>query len=1016
MRRPGERSDVDVAPVRPVLLHGAVRGRARFRIAELRHDPHLGRDVQKRLTRRPTIRTVEVNAVIGTLLVQFDADRPLGEIVSVVEQELTRLTAGGGGDAAAPDSLLPLPETGPTTPAWHVMTAQAVLEALGASSAGLAPAEAASRLARDGANSLPRPEGRSPLGMLLDQFATLPVGVLAASAALSLATGGLADAALIAGVLVLNGVIGFFTELHAERTINTLETTSVQPATIMRDGVRLDVPAEQLVAGDVVVLAPGSYVPADVRVLEARHLTIDESTLTGESMPVSKSAVAIHREATALADRTGIAFMGTLVTGGSGRGVVVATGPRTELGAIHALLGTARAPQTPLQRHLDTMGTQLVLLGTAACAGVFGIGVLHGYGVLEMLLVSTSLAVAAVPEGLPTVATTTLALGIRDMRRQRVLIRRLDAVENLGAIQMVCLDKTGTLTRNEMSVTAVHADGTDFEVADGRWSHGTPGAPHLRRLLEVGALCNESELREENGTLVPSGSATENALITLALDAGLNVTSLRRRYPLVDVKYRTEKHRFMATLHRAGDVQLRAVKGSPGEVLALCHSYAGADGPSPLTDAVRTAIMQANERMAGRALRVLGLAYAEGSSTSPPALADLTWLGLVGLTDPLRPGMPALIRRFHAAGIETVMITGDQSATAYAVARQLRLANGQPLEILDSESLEQLDPQLLSGLAQRVRVFARVSPAHKLQIVRALQDAGKVVAMTGDGVNDGPALRAADIGLVVGDGSTELARSVADVVIDGDDLHHMLVAVREGRTIRDNVRKALHFLVATNLSEIELVFGAVALGVGSPLNAMQLLWINLLTDVIPGVALAVEPPEPDVLERPPRDPHEPILGREQWKRMGFESGVMASGALASYLYGLGRYGAGAQASTCGFMSLTLTQLLHALSCRTPDRSVLTGPQPPANNYLTAGLAVCLGLQALAAFLPPLRGLLGLAPIGAADALAIGLGAAVPFVVNEATKPGRPTAPALPVAARETVLAPIAAEASVEASI
>src|SRR5438309_1736801 len=426
MRRPGERSDVDVAPVRPVLLHGAVRGRARFRIAELRHDPHLGRDVQKRLIRRPTIRTVEVNAVIGTLLVQFDADRPLGEIVSVVEQELTRLTAGGGGDAAAPDSLLPLPETGPTTPAWHVMTAQAVLEALGASSAGL--------------------------------------------------------------------------------------------------------------------------VPADVRVLEARHLTIDESTLTGESMPVSKSAVAIHREATALADRTGIAFMGTLVTGGSGRGVVVATGPRTELGAIHALLGTARAPQTPLQRHLDTMGTQLVLLGTAACAGVFGIGVLHGYGVLEILLVSTSLAVAAVPEGLPTVATTTLALGVRDMRRQRVLIRRLDAVENLGAIQMLCLDKTGTLTRNEMAVAAVHADGEDFEVSDGRWSHGMtiePGAaPHLHRLLDVGALCNESELRMENGTVVLSGSATENALITLAIDAGLNVTSLRRRHALVDVKYRTEKHRF----------------------------------------------------------------------------------------------------------------------------------------------------------------------------------------------------------------------------------------------------------------------------------------------------------------------------------------------------------------------------------------------------------------------------------------------------------------------------------------
>ena len=798
MGRPGEWSDVNAVSARPVLLHGAVRGRARFRVAELRHQPHLGRDVQQRLIRCPAIRTVEVNAVIGTLLVEFDADRPLGEIVSVVEQELTRLIAGGGEDAGASGLAAALPENGRTTPAWHVMAAPAVVSALGTGDSGLSPADAASRLAQDGANSLPRPEGRSPFDMLLDQFTTLPVGVLAASAALSLATGGMADAALIAGVLVLNGVIGFFTELHAERTINTLDTTSVQPATVVRDGSRLDVPPEELVAGDVVVLAPGSYVPADVRVLEARHLTIDESTLTGESMPVSKSAAAVRREATALADRTGMAFMGTLVTGGSGRGVVVATGPRTELGAIHALLGTARAPQTPLQRHLDTMGTQLVLLGTAACAAVFGLGVLHGYGALEMLLISTSLAVAAVPEGLPTVATTTLALGIRDMRRQRILIRRLDAVENLGAIQMLCLDKTGTLTRNEMSVTAVHADGNDYEVCDGRWSAGTPiepcAAAPLRRLLEVGVLCNESELRQENGSVVPSGSATENALIMLAVDAGLSVPSLRRRHPLVDVKYRTEKHRFMATLHRDADVHLLAVKGSPGEVLALCHRYAGAEGPSPLTDAARTAIMQANERMAGRALRVLGLAYAEGPSASPPASAELTWLGLVGLTDPLRPGMPALIRRFHGAGIETVMITGDQSATAYAVGRQLQLANGQPLEILDSESLEQLDPELLSGLAQRVRVFARVSPAHKLEIVRALQDAGKVVAMTGDGVNDGPALRAADIGLVVGDGSTELARSVADVVIDGDDLHRMLVAVRAGRTIRDNVRKALHFL------------------------------------------------------------------------------------------------------------------------------------------------------------------------------------------------------------------------------
>jgi Ca2+-transporting ATPase len=937
------------------------------------------------------------------VLVGFDVECPVSGIVSLIEEELTAALAAReeqpqdhesdqlrdhAAAARAPTLGTPLDTAARALGNWHSMSGRAVLDALHSSPTdGLSPTEVANRLERDGANSLPRPEGRSPLAMLTEQFASAPVGLLAASAAVSVFTGGVIDAALIAGVLVANGLIGFFTELHADRTISSLGTTETQSATVVREGARREVPVEQLVAGDIVVLSPGSYVPADVRVLEARHLTIDESTLTGESMPISKSPDAVDRAATALADRTNMAYMGTLVTGGSGRGVLVATGRRTELGTIHGLVGNARQPETPLERHLDTMGTQLVLVSSGLCAAVFGMGVLHGFGALEMLLISTSLAVAAVPEGLPAVATTTLALGIRDMRRKRVLIRRLDAVENLGAIQIVCLDKTGTLTRNEMAVTAVHADGLDVELAGGRqWPADPRTVEHLRRLLQIGVLCNESEAQVENGSVSLRGSATENALIALAMDAGIDVADLRRRCPLLDVRYRTEKYRYMTTLHEIDGGRLLAVKGNPTEVLAMCRWQAGKRGRTELTNQLRTDIMRANERMAGRALRVLGLAYAEAPASTRPGSADLTWLGLVGMMDPLRPGMPELIRRFHRAGIETVMITGDQSATAYAVGRQLHLANGQPLEILDSESLERLDPQLLSGLAQRVRVFARVSPAHKLEIVQALQGAGKVVAMTGDGVNDGPALRAADIGLVVGDGSTELARSVADVVIEGDDLHSALVAVGQGRTIRDNVRKALHFLVATNLSEMELVFGAVAIGVGSPLGPMQLLWINLVTDVLPGVALSREPPEPDVLDRAPRDPREPILGTAEWKRIGIESGTMAGGALASYVYGLARYGAGAQASTCAFMSLTLAQLSHAVSCRSPERSLFDGRPAAPNHYLTAGLGVCFGLQALAVFFPPLRGLLGLAPIGLLDALAIGVSASVPFLLNEATKP------------------------------
>jgi Ca2+-transporting ATPase len=684
-----------------------------------------------------------------------------------------------------------------------------------------------------------------------------------------------------------------------------------------------------------------------------------------------------------------MAYLSTLVTGGSGRGVVVAPGSRTELGTIHALVGTARAPETPLQLHLDQMSTQLALVGTGVCAGVFGLGLLHGYGALAMLLMASSLAVAAIPEGLPTVATTTLALGIRDMRRRGVLIRRLDAVENLGAIQVLALDKTGTLTRNEMAVASVYANGTEYDVADGAWTSGDRVQPadhaHLRRLLEIGVLCNESEIQPDGGARVLAGSPTENALVAVALDANLDVRMLRAHRPLIDVRYRTERFRFMTTLHEAGDGRVLAVKGSPGEVLAMCRAVVRGSDVEPLEDDERRAILRANERMAARALRVLGLAYGEGESVG----GGLTWVGLVGMTDPLRPGMAELIESFHRAGIETVMITGDQTTTAYAVGRQLHLNNGQPLEILDSERLERLDPRLLAGLAERVSVFARVTPAHKLQIVRALQDGGKVVAMTGDGVNDAPALRAADVGVVVGDTGTELARSVADVVVDGDDLHGMLEAVRHGRTIRDNVRKAVHFLVATNLSEVELVAASVALGAGAPLGAAQLLWINLVTDVVPGIALALEPPEPDVLERPPRDPHEPLLAGA-WQRIACESGAMAGGALASYLYGLARYGAGPQASTCAFMSLTLGQLLHAIGCRAPDRSLLDGLPAQPNRYLTAGLGACMGLQVLALAFPPLRALLHLAPLGALDALVVGVGAGVPFLLNEMGKPRRAT--------------------------
>jgi Ca2+-transporting ATPase len=442
----------------------------------------------------------------------------------------------------------------------------------------------------------------------------------------------------------------------------------------------------------------------------------------------------------------------------------------------------------------------------------------------------------------------------------------------------------------------------------------------------------------------------------------------------------------MRTVHDDGrGCRLVAVKGSPADVLGLCDRMLISGRYVPLDDDARESILAKNESMAGQALRVLAFASAISDAGVSPGDCPLVWLGLAGLADPIRPGVPDLIKRFHGAGIRTAMITGDQSGTAYAVARALCLSGERRTEILDSTRLEQVEPQLMAGLAQRVDVFSRVSPAHKLQIVRGLQHSGQVVAMTGDGVNDGPALKAADIGVAMGSAGTDVARSVADVVLEDDNLETMIVAVAQGRTIYDNIRKSIHFLLSTNLSEIGVTLASVTAGF-TPLNPMQMLWINLVTDVLPALALAMEEPEPDVLQRAPRDPHQPIVSRRDLARYGLESLVITGGTLGALAVGLSRYGPGPRTSTIAFMSLTFAQLLHAVGCRSERHGVLVGERLPPNRYLAAALAIAAGAQALTAFVPGLRTLLNATPLGGADWLVVGAGAALPFCVNEACKP------------------------------
>jgi Ca2+-transporting ATPase len=1026
------------------VLHTAVNGRARYHVSALYRQDHFAAQLTRQLSAIDGITTSQVNSLTGNVMVTYPRVTPINEITALVQKAVQRAASGikytktpplrtqGIRNAShnlqqnvqqAGDKLLafikeqiaavsveaeqlisqaPRGEkthhAGQPTPqahaghVWHTETAEQVVSVIGGGlKNGLSHDEADNRLRMYGLNELPVIARRSELSMLIEQFMSIPVGLLAASAVVSIATGGVIDAGVIMAVVFINAGIGFFTERQAENTIASLTKPAPRYARVIRDAVVQEIPHAKVALGDLLLLNPGDFVAADARVIKSQRLTVDESALTGESVPVRKSCAFTASADTPLADRLNMVHMGTMVTGGNALAVVVGTGLNTEIGKIQSLVGVARPPETPMQIQLDKIGTQLAIISSVVCASVFFIGLLRGQSFLQMLKSSISLAVAAVPEGLPAVATTTLALGIRKMHQHKVAIRQLNAVETLGSVQVFCLDKTGTLTLNKMSVVAVHLgtqsiaiSGTQF-VADAKVINPLK-RKDFTQFLRVLALCNELEVLHQRNTDLFSGSPTETALIELAINAGIDVKALHKQLPRSKIEFRSEDRPYMCTCHPlADDKHLVAVKGSPQEVLQLCRYYFKGGKRMRVNDEVTQNIIHANERMAGDALRVLGVAYAEQNADSEDPFAELTWLGLAGMIDPLRTGMPDLIHTFHQAGIRTVMITGDQSATAYAIGKQLNLSNNKPLQILDSIRLDKVEPALLQGIIENVHVFARVSPAHKLQIVQALQKSGKAVAMTGDGINDGPALKAADIGVAMGGANTDIARSVSDVVLEDDNLHTMVTAVHEGRTIYDNIRKSIHYLIATNLSEIEVMLAGVSMGIGQPLSPMQLLWINLVTDIFPGLALSMELPEPDLMQRPPRGRDEHILRRQDLYKMLRESAVITTGSFASYAYGYLRYGPGLKANTLLFNSLTLAQLIHSYSCRSDHYSVFSKERLPRNPYLLMATGGSVALQVLAMTVPGLRKLLGSTRIGILDGLVIAGGAATPMLFNEFVK-------------------------------
>lgn len=1009
------------------VVHEAGSGRVRLRVAGLYRSERFKSELENTLIRRNGVEKVSANVLTGNLLLEFDLTAARERILAEVENLAMRHSGGRSlaparqgkpkqapkasrpeapAEPAAepkaqrnwfPKKSRPHPETAPRSPLhpssqpWHVLAAQETLQLLETGENGLSCTEAARRLHVYGPNRLAEHKRRSPIETFAGQLANAPMAMLGVSAAVSLATGGVIDAAVIVSTILLNSVIGYLTESASERTINSLGSMTPTHARVIRDGKARDIPVDEVVIGDLLLLSPGTYISADARLLTSSRLSVDESALTGESLPVGKRWDAPAQVDTPLADRKNMLHMGTLVTGGSARAVVVGTGNGTEIGLIQSLVGNVEPPDTLLQRQLDDMGKQLAIVTGGLCVAVAGIGLARGYGMLQMVNSAISLAVAAIPEGLPAVATTTLAIGIRNMHREKVLIRQLPAVESLGSVRVICLDKTGTLTLNRMKVVNLQTDGHLMDLAGGRFLRsGKALEPATRgelvRLLETVCLCSEVKLVGTGPRPQLNGSPTECALIEAALDAGVEPSALRNRHPLLKTVYRAEKRPYMVTVHETPDGRrMYAVKGSPAEVLRLCDWRQTGGEITPLDEAIRDDIFGGNERMAGDALRVLGVAYALADAAGEIGpVPRLIWLGLIGMEDSIRPGVDQLMHDFHKAGVRTVMITGDQSATAYSVGSRLNLSEDGPLEIIDSSSLDKLDPEILRGVIHDTSIFARVSPAHKLKIVQALQEAGHVVAMTGDGINDGPALKAADIGVAMGGQGTDVARSVADVVLEDDNLQTMIAAIRQGRTIYSNIRKSLRFLLATNLSEIELMVGTMAIGWGEALNPLQLLWINMVADIAPALALALEPPEREVMEQPPRDPNQPILdGPDQWRLLR-ESLIITGGAVGVYGVSRLRHGPGIQAGTNTFMAFTLSKMLHALSCRSEDTTVLDRERP-ANPHMGIALAGTLALQVLAATVPQLRTLLRTAPLIPSDLLLIAAGAGLPFLLNEAVK-------------------------------
>ena len=859
---------------------------------------------------------------------------------------------------------------------WHLHDAHELARQHGVDPAhGLHEEEVSRRAEHHGLNEIQARPGRGPMGMLLDQFKDFMILVLIAAAVVSGVIGDLIDTLAILVIVVLNAVIGFIQAWRADRAMAALQQLAATQATVRRGGQTLVIAASELVPGDIVLLEAGNQVPADLRLIEIAQLKVDESALTGESVTVEKHASTLTGVAHALGDRLNMAFKGTTATHGRGRGLVVATGMTTELGKVAGLLDRDTDRSTPLQLRLAAFGKRLALAVIAICVMIFVVGVLRGEAPVLMILTAVSLAVAAIPEALPAVVTVLLALGARRMVSLNALVRRLPSVETLGSVTFICSDKTGTLTLNRMHAELLRADGQD-------WTPGSasPGAIHLE-LLRAAALCNDAS---RNGEGVWQGDPTETALTQVALEAGLDKVELEREFERQqELPFDSERKR-MSTWHRAGEGFVAYTKGAPEAVIPLCSSQWHEEGSVPLQ---QEALLAAANAMAAQGLRVLALARRSHAQLPGPAelagMEDgLSLLGLIGLIDPPRPEAAVAVRDCQTAGIQPVMITGDHPATALAIARRLGIVTDGDAEVLTGADLASMSEATLRERVAAIRVYARVDPAQKIRIVEALQARGEFVAMTGDGVNDAPALRQADIGVAMGRGGTDVAREAASLVLLDDNFATIVAAVREGRRIYDNIRKFVRYAMTGNSGEIWTIFLAPMMGLPIPLLPIHILWVNLVTDGLPGLALAAEPAERGIMQRPPRPPQESLFAHGLWQHILWVG--LLIGGLCLLVQAWATSTGSAHWQTMVFTVLTLSQMAHVLAIRSETES-LWRLGLGSNRPLLGAVLLTFVLQLATIYVPVLNPIFKTEPLSLVELLICLAASAVVFVAVEIEK-------------------------------